>query len=310
MFCLIGGLDVLNVTCCLNLVDSNELGKLASKVNEIDLRISQQHNSNVTTEAEFVQRLKRDNLLVPASIEFEQFLNEIGTNALHTISPKYLISRSDLGLHEKNKMKDGRISHKGTQGHFDDALLHVSNSTVGSSFSTREDRSTINQFGEWLFGGNKKKKRQDSDERITTKHYSMMGANEKPSFKSRKPDIVLYPINESGELSISFLGEIKGRYGNNSFNDADVGQILDTSRELLSDIQINRVILYAMLTDGYRYQYFKIIRGTENTIKYEQSKIFLGEAGWKVGYMLNTNFVIFLIPGRYLLGYFSKHQKN
>lgn len=104
----------------------------------------------------------------------------------------------------------------------------------------------------------------------------------KPTFRSRKPDIVAYLPNKRGGCAITIIGEVKERSSDNEFPDAEVGQILETAMELLAEEQLLRPFLYCFLTDGFRFQFFKCFRDSNNDFEFLYSMIFLGEIGWQV----------------------------
>lgn len=80
------------------------------------------------------------------------------------------------------------------------------------------------------------------------------------SFGTRKPDIVFLDEGKRGAGRITLIGEVKGyTTGNGDFSDEHVGEILDTAFDLM-DLQREREFLYAFITDGARFQYFKIDR--------------------------------------------------
>lgn len=102
------------------------------------------------------------------------------------------------------------------------------------------------------------------------------------SFKTRKPDIVCYAGDTRGSLSITIIGDVKGRSGDGNFPDAEIGHLLDFVRVLLTDIQPFRSEMMSFLTDGYRFQFFYARRENVDTFKYFESAVYIGAIGWQV----------------------------
>jgi hypothetical protein len=102
------------------------------------------------------------------------------------------------------------------------------------------------------------------------------------SFSFRKPDIVCYPPSCGGACYITMMGDVKG-CGNrfSDFPDDEVGHILDMTMQLMRQHQRHRVWSICFLTDGYRFQYFKVTRqGVEFLI--QRTGIFSAVSGWQV----------------------------
>jgi hypothetical protein len=102
-----------------------------------------------------------------------------------------------------------------------------------------------------------------------------------PAFLRRKFDGYTTQLGRAGPLSIIFPTELKGALPRHrGFPDEQVGQILDMVTQLMEFEQRSRLFMYSGLTDGYRWQFFKIIR-TERSYQYQQSTIYNGLAGWR-----------------------------
>ena len=122
---------------------------------------------------------------------------------------------------------------------------------------------------------------QAVDKTIVSKILTMPNSPyRKVSFNSRKPDIVGNLQTNSGSFSIVFIGEVKGR-GTGDFTNSEIGQVLDMSMELLI-LHSHRDEVLSFLTDGYRFQFFRVVRRGEGVFNYEMSGIFNKHEGWKV----------------------------
>lgn len=101
------------------------------------------------------------------------------------------------------------------------------------------------------------------------------------SYEGRRPDFVGRVFGRGGSLSITIVGDWKGRYSNGDFIDQDVGHILDFLRVLMSHVQPFRIFVYGILSDGVRFQFFKCRRDREE-LMYEQSDIYTGIDGYQI----------------------------
>jgi hypothetical protein len=101
------------------------------------------------------------------------------------------------------------------------------------------------------------------------------------SFGQRKPDFAHWAPGFTGAVSVDFFLEVKGRYSNEDYSAADIGQVIDTNIDLL-EIQPFRHHAVAALTDGFRFQFFKTTRHGDGTYTHEESLVFTGLTGWKV----------------------------
>lgn len=109
------------------------------------------------------------------------------------------------------------------------------------------------------------------------------GVSDSPAYPyGRKFDGYLSQRHRSGPLAITFTTELKGALPRHrGFPDAQIGQILDMSTQLMNDQQLNRPFMFTSLTDGYRWQFFKIIRN-QKTFSYQESQVHLGVEGWRL----------------------------
>lgn len=106
-------------------------------------------------------------------------------------------------------------------------------------------------------------------------------AHNTPAFNRRKFDGYTTQCGRAGPLSIMFPTELKGALPHHrAFPDDQAGQILDMVTQLMEYEQRNRTFMFAGLTDGYRWMFFKIIRfGT--AYQYQQSTVYQGLSGWR-----------------------------
>ena len=110
------------------------------------------------------------------------------------------------------------------------------------------------------------------------------------SFGTRMPDNVIYKKDCSGPLAIVLFCENKGRYSDRTFSPQHCGHCLDMARELMEDFQPRRNFLYCFLSDGFRFQFFRVYRNADDDIRYDMSEIYLG----KIGLQVNDPFVVSL----------------
>jgi hypothetical protein len=101
------------------------------------------------------------------------------------------------------------------------------------------------------------------------------------SFSTRKPDVVAYEIGRRGVSSITMIGDVKGYSSDGDFDNEEVGHVLDMTYDLMN-IQRFRNMIYCFLTDGYRFQYFRVSRNVAGNYSVEQSSVFFQNTGWKV----------------------------
>lgn len=104
------------------------------------------------------------------------------------------------------------------------------------------------------------------------------------SFENHKPDVVCFAGDEVGPSSIAFLGDVKDcTSATNGFTDEEVGHVLDMATVLMIKHQFHRSTLLCFLTDGLRFQFFRLVRPLRSSeILYESSAVFVREHGWQV----------------------------
>jgi hypothetical protein len=104
----------------------------------------------------------------------------------------------------------------------------------------------------------------------------------KRSFGTRLPDVVCYEGRERrGSQAITMIGDVKSYTSHGDFPEAEIGHVLDMAKKLLMDHQVFRTYLYCFLTDGHRFQFFKVTRNTDSLL-FEQSSVLTGIRGWQV----------------------------
>ena len=107
-------------------------------------------------------------------------------------------------------------------------------------------------------------------------------AYERTAFGPRKPDVVAYASeNLRGALAITLIGDVKGASSEGDFPDAEIGHILGLARTLLGSYQVFRRVLYCFLTDGNRFQFFKVERQSDEFF-FQQSSVFFNTMGWQI----------------------------
>lgn len=110
-------------------------------------------------------------------------------------------------------------------------------------------------------------------------------AYRRQSFGHRKPDVVAYECLKSGAFAITLIGDCKGASSlDKDFHEAEIGHILDMSKELLTKFQVFRYMMISFLTDGRRFQFFKMKR-EEGEFHFSQSKVYTNTSGWQVDFM-------------------------
>lgn len=109
-----------------------------------------------------------------------------------------------------------------------------------------------------------------------------------PTVGSRKPDINVYfsTLAVKSTYRIVSSWELKPRcatMGRSDFSDDEVGQVIDTNMELLRQ-QPYREFTLSVLSDGYRFVFFKIYHRGHEQFEVHQSSTFLGMDGWSVAF--------------------------
>ena len=87
--------------------------------------------------------------------------------------------------------------------------------------------------------------------------------------------------NRIGELAIIFFGDVKPA-GEADFIDEQKGHILDMAIDFMTKVQIDRTHLFCFLTDGKRFQFFRVTREDNDSFVFSQSEVLLEHIGWQV----------------------------
>jgi serine/threonine protein kinase len=74
---------------------------------------------------------------------------------------------------------------------------------------------------------------------------------------------------------------VKGASSKGDFPDAEIGHILDLAKVLLRSYQVFRRVLYCFLTDGERFQFFRVERRIDGFF-FQQSSVFSNTMGWQI----------------------------
>ena len=131
---------------------------------------------------------------------------------------------------------------------------------------------------------NKNYFKRGSDDLLTVPkfHYSTdFFAFKHPSFLNRRPDVVFHRNSRAGELAIIFFGDVKPA-GEADFTDEQKGHILDMAIDFMTKVQIDRTHLFCFLTDGKRFQFFRVTREDNDSFVFSQSEVLLEHIGWQV----------------------------
>lgn len=108
-----------------------------------------------------------------------------------------------------------------------------------------------------------------------------------PTIGTRKPDIVVHHRDGAGIWNIMLACELKSRDSDEGdFASAEVGHLIDTNFELLRQQPLRR-FTYSFISDGFRFQFFKVSRDRRDAdagdaFNVQSSRIFSGLVGWKV----------------------------
>lgn len=102
------------------------------------------------------------------------------------------------------------------------------------------------------------------------------------SFGDRSPDLpFLSHPNTTSPHCITFMLDVKpAKEG--EYTDEEIGHIVDMARELLNTVQMARRGIICGLTDGSRFQFFRVMRLEAPEIYVEASRIFTDMQGWEV----------------------------
>jgi hypothetical protein len=232
--------------------------RLTKRIDEV-LEVARFANKHgVTTEAEWVKHLRTQQKLIPGLAHLKPVDWWFEGGQAPGPFP---------GLGTGESPRDGSA---GTQAFVTKMLTEINSATANGELP--------------CFG-----KRKDGTGFVTTKntttnavHFAVPDAFSRPSFGTRKPDVVCHPKGLQGALGISLLGDVKGRSGDGDFPEAEIGHILDMTRQLLREFQPSRSFAYCFLTDGDRFQFFLVTRTESDELEVKQSVVFRGITGWQV----------------------------
>lgn len=125
--------------------------------------------------------------------------------------------------------------------------------------------------------------------------------------------MVAYGGANRGAFAITLIGDCKGVTSlNMDFNDAEIGHILDMSKELLGKFQVFRHVMISFLTDGQRFQFFRV-KKESGEFNFSQSTVYTDTFGWQVGSVLFAHQLhdcISLFCVRYCLDCFDLSGQN
>jgi hypothetical protein len=252
-----------------------KLDRLSVTVEETRSRVVGKRG--VTTEADWVNALKQQGLLVAGDAEspFNKKLRSCAWDGWFR-SLDALPAFPDLGTGEHPPDKS-----PGTQDYVSNILSDF-NATISHDQKVKIHnwRAQRNGFVQ-------------AHKRAAIYHNPDPTAFSHRSYATRKPDVVCYVGNSRGSLGISIIGDVKGRSGDGDFPDDAIGHVLDLAEDLMRVSQPARMILYFFLTDAYRFQFFSIFRERDGSFKYEQSVVSHGIIGWQV-------FIAFTMYFKYL----------
>jgi hypothetical protein len=221
------------------------------------LRLSTDTKHGVTTEAEWVAALRSNGKLKHLE-SFDDFLAVKGAGWINTTA-----DFNFPGIGTGEIPRDNSVS--GVQTYVTDKLNQILNAKY---FHARKKKNP-NQFIQ-------------QREELTLKIQPDPDAFRRVSFGHRKPDVVAYRGSNRGAFAIALIGDCKGVVSlDKDFQPAEIGHILDMSKDLLSKFQVFRHVMFSFLTDGQRFQFFKVQRESDG-FHFTQSIVFTDTLGWQV----------------------------
>jgi hypothetical protein len=236
---------------------------LNQKTFEVRLSAVDSEKHGVTTEAEMVQRLISSSLL-GHNEEFDRFL--VSSKVDGWFEQKHIDGitfSTDLPESDK-KIKDTNEIVEGVQSYVDSVLKKV--------FQNKA----------LFMRGGKAKNLFSKQQVVSLTSTYVHGSHKKASFLTRKPDLPFFDGTRHGGVAVVWFGDCKGS-GTGEFSDADIGHVLDMGRVLMMQVQVARSMMVVFLTDGNRFQYFRILRQSSG-LYYHFSTIFTGIEAWQVKY--------------------------
>ena len=240
----------------------------------IDLKMGMSPHHGVTTEAEFTKNL-RDNGQLKHPTENNTLHDFLENCSIKTwiASGDLVMDYPEIGVGENDyKNQDGDVV-PGTQSYVTGMLNKIKESThFYTQRVQKKKKGNVQHFNTSKPTAQK-----------VVECYVDPDAHKRPSFGTRKPDVVVYAGSTRGSQDIVLLGDVKGR-GFGDFSDAQIGHVLDFGTELMKDYQVGRRKLYVFLTDGYRFQFFSISRDENVEGRWDilQSSVYVELLGWQV----------------------------
>ena len=107
------------------------------------------------------------------------------------------------------------------------------------------------------------------------------------SFGTSKPDLPFFAFpNTTSPHCITFQMDVKPR-DDGEFTDEQIGHIIYMTKDLLAKQHEGRLGMLCGLTDGNRFQFFKVLRkGTGGGVTVVASRTYNGLEGWQVNSLL------------------------
>jgi hypothetical protein len=263
------------------LVDEKGIATLAANVDAlkmdinakfIDLKMGMSPHHGVTTEAEFTKSLRiNGQLKLPTENNtLRDFLENCSINTW-IAHGELVMNYPAIGVGENDHKNQDGVVVPGTRSYVTGMLNEIKVSTLLYTQRARK-KGDVQHF-------NKSK----STAQKVVECYVDPDAHKRPSFGTRKPDVVVYAGSTRGSQDIVLLGDVIGR-GFGDFSDDQIGHVLDFGTALMKDYQVGRRKLYVFLTDGYRFQFFSISRdeNVEGRWSILQSSVYVELLGWQV----------------------------
>jgi hypothetical protein len=220
------------------------------------LRLSTDTKHGVTTEAEWVAALRNNGKLKHLE-SFDDFLAGKGAGWINTTDFNFpVIGTGEIPREDPNS---------GVQGYVTEKLTQILNANTIHARKKKNPNQFIQQGTQ-----------------LTLKILPDPEAFSRPSFGHRKPDVVAYRGSNRGAFAIALIGDCKGVVSlDKDFQPAEIGHILDMSKDLLAKFQVFRHVMFSFLTDGHRFQFFKVQRESDG-FHFTQSIVFTETLGWQV----------------------------
>lgn len=127
---------------------------------------------------------------------------------------------------------------------------------------------------------------EDSIYQPTLTSIMVPGQHNAEKYGTRKPDMVGYRPGEEGGMSILWIGDVK-RSGMHDFGNDEIGHVLDMALSLYKHQGGKRPFIITFLTDGARFQFFKVffdddVPGKPAIKEVELTKVYTEDEAWAV----------------------------